>query len=77
MCAFMVAAFVTPPIYPLFGVASKYCIFPPTDLLTLQRGHPDSDQKLMSFRPFDSNRARVVLSILQKALNILIANQKV
>ena len=73
----MAAAFVTPPIYSLFGAASKYCIFPPADLLTLQRGHPDSDQVLMAFRPFDVTRARVVLSILQKALNILIANQKV
>jgi hypothetical protein len=63
--------------YPLFGVASKYCLFPPADLLTLQRGHPDSDQELMTFWPFDSTRARVVLSILKEVLNILIANQKV
>jgi hypothetical protein len=58
MCAFMAAAFATLLIYPLFGVASKYCIFPPADLLTLQRGHPDSDQELMSFRPFEVTRAR-------------------
>jgi hypothetical protein len=73
----MAAAFATLLIYPLFGVASKYCIFPPADLLTLQRGHPDSDQELMSFRPFDSTRARVVFSILWKVLNILMVNQKV
>jgi hypothetical protein len=58
MCAFMAAAFVTPPIYPLFGVASKYCLFPPADLLTIQRGHPDSDQESMTFWPFDGTRAR-------------------
>jgi hypothetical protein len=52
MCAFMAAAFITPPIYPLFGAVSKFCVFPPADLLTLQRGYPDSDQELMSFRPF-------------------------
>jgi hypothetical protein len=73
----MAAAFATLLIYPLFGVARKYGIFPLADLLTLQRGHPYSDQELMTFRPFDSTRARVVFSILQKVLNILIANQKV
>jgi hypothetical protein len=49
MCAFMAAAFITPPIYPLFGAVSKFCVFPPADLLTFQRGYPDSDQELMSF----------------------------
>jgi hypothetical protein len=44
---------------------------------SIQRGHPDNDQELMTFRPFDGTRARLVLSISQKALNILIANQKV
>jgi hypothetical protein len=73
----MPAAFITPSIYPLFGAARKYCVFPPADLLTLQRGHPDSGQELMTFRPFDGTRPRVVLSILQKVLNTLIANQKI
>jgi hypothetical protein len=63
--------------YPLLGVASKYYLFPPADLLTLRRGHPDSDQESMTFWPFDGTRARVVLSILKEVLNILIANQKV
>jgi len=62
----MAANFVTPPIYPLSGAASKYCIFPPANLLTLQRGHPDSDQEFMAFRPFDGTRARIFYSFFKR-----------
>jgi hypothetical protein len=43
----------------------------------IRRGHLDNNQELMTFRPFDSTRARLVLFILQKVLNTLIVNQKV